>query len=100
MSNQRSRHFAHTTDSFTISLRYTWIRDSSLVYKLLIDQFTQGQDSTLQAGITAWVSSMKTIQQVTNPSGSVSTGGLGEPKFNINQSAFTGSWGCVLLFSI
>ncbi|KAG8888666.1 hypothetical protein FRB98_007227 [Tulasnella sp. 332] len=72
---------------------YTWIRDSSLVYKLLIDQFTQGQDSTLQASITAWVSSMKTIQQVTNPSGTVSTGGLGEPKFNIDQSAFTGSWG-------
>lgn len=33
------------------------------------------------------------IQQVTNPSGSVSTGGLGEPKFYINETAFTGAWG-------
>ncbi|KAG8856251.1 hypothetical protein FRB96_006563 [Tulasnella sp. 330] len=72
---------------------YTWIRDSSLVYKLLIDQFTQGLDSTLQPGITNWINSMKTIQQTTNPSGTVSSGGLGEPKFNIDQSEFTGAWG-------
>ncbi|KAG9027554.1 hypothetical protein FRB95_007621 [Tulasnella sp. JGI-2019a] len=72
---------------------YTWIRDSSLVYKLLIDQFTQGQDTTLKTGIDAWVTSMKSIQQVTNPSGSVSTGGLGEPKFLISGAEFTGSWG-------
>jgi len=31
--------------------------------------------------------------QVSNPSGTVKTGGLGEPKFNIGGSAFTGSWG-------
>ncbi|KAG9036798.1 hypothetical protein FRB95_007896 [Tulasnella sp. JGI-2019a] len=72
---------------------YTWIRDSSLVYKLLIDQFTQGIDTTLQAGITNWVAAMKTLQQTSNPSGTVSTGGLGEPKFNPDLSAFTGAWG-------
>ena len=33
------------------------------------------------------------IQQVPNPSGNVSTGGLGEPKFYINETAFTGPWG-------
>ncbi|KAG8898842.1 hypothetical protein FRB99_007126 [Tulasnella sp. 403] len=71
---------------------YTWIRDSSLVYKLLVDQYAQG-DSSLQAGIDEWVSSQGRLQQVSNPSGTVSTGGLGEPKFNINETAFTDPWG-------
>ncbi|QRV82228.1 glycoside hydrolase family 15 protein [Ceratobasidium sp. AG-Ba] len=46
---------------------YTWVRDSALVYKKL--------------------------QQVSNPSGTIDAGGLGEPKFHINETAFTGSWG-------
>ncbi|KAF8555761.1 Six-hairpin glycosidase, partial [Imleria badia] len=37
--------------------------------------------------------SWASIQQVTNPSGTVSTGGLGEPKFYINETAFEGPWG-------
>ncbi|KAG8932552.1 hypothetical protein FRC02_000930 [Tulasnella sp. 418] len=72
---------------------YTWTRDSALVYKLLIDQYTQGRDTSLGAGIDAWVASQGRIQQVTNPSGSVSTGGLGEAKYHIDETAFTGGWG-------
>ncbi|KAH9986648.1 Six-hairpin glycosidase-like protein [Russula vinacea] len=45
---------------------YTWVRDSSLVFKVI---------------------------HVPNPSGTFFTGGLGEPKFNIDGSAFTGPWG-------
>jgi glucoamylase len=77
----------------TIRYSYTWTRDSALVYKLLIDQYTEGRDSTLLAGIDNWVASQGRIQQVSNPSGTVSTGGLGEPKYLINESAFTGGWG-------
>lgn len=33
---------------------------------------------------------MRRIQQVSNPSGTISSGGLGEPKFLINEAAFTG----------
>ncbi|EEB87267.1 hypothetical protein MPER_15460, partial [Moniliophthora perniciosa FA553] len=33
------------------------------------------------------------IQQISKASGTITTGGLGEPKFNINETAFTGSWG-------
>ncbi|KAI0279175.1 glucoamylase [Russula aff. rugulosa BPL654] len=54
----------------------TWVRDSSLVFK--IDHFVAAEAA---------------IQQVPNPSGTVKTGGLGEPKFNIDGSAFTGSLG-------
>ncbi|KAG9050524.1 hypothetical protein FS837_004708 [Tulasnella sp. UAMH 9824] len=72
---------------------YTWTRDSSLVYKWIIDQFVSGADSTLRTGIQNWIASEGRIQQVSNPSGTVSSGGLGEPKFNIDESAFTGAWG-------
>ncbi|KAG0703765.1 glycoside hydrolase family 15 protein [Suillus ampliporus] len=72
---------------------YTWVRDSSLVFKMLIDQYTSGQDTTLRSHIDDFISAEANIQQVTNPSGTVSTGGLGEPKFNIDETAFTGPWG-------
>ncbi|OCH92615.1 glucoamylase [Obba rivulosa] len=72
---------------------YTWVRDSSLVFKVLIDQFTSGADTSLRSLIDEFVTAESVLQQTTNPSGSVTTGGLGEPKFNIDESAFTGSWG-------
>ncbi|KAI5118802.1 hypothetical protein M0805_005144 [Coniferiporia weirii] len=72
---------------------YTWTRDSSLVFKMLIDQFTTGIDTSLRGLIDAFVTAEGTLQQTANPSGSISTGGLGEPKFNVNMTAFTGAWG-------
>lgn len=72
---------------------YTWTRDSSLVFKALIDQFTSGEDTTLRNLIDDFTASQGRLQQVSNPSGTVSTGGLGEAKFNIDESAFTGGWG-------
>ncbi|KAG5727785.1 Glucoamylase [Termitomyces sp. T112] len=72
---------------------YTWTRDSALVFQSLIDQFTHGQDTTLRPSIENYIAAQRILQQVSNPSGNVSTGGLGEPKFNIDLTAFTGSWG-------
>jgi len=72
---------------------YTWVRDSSLVFKCLIDQYTTGEDTTLRTLIDEFLGAESKLQQVTNPSGNVSTGGLGEPKFNIDLTAFTGPWG-------
>ena len=72
---------------------YTWTRDSSLTFKALIDQFVSGEDDTLGPLIDDFTSAQAIIQQIDNPSGSVSTGGLGEPKFNIDETAFTGAWG-------
>ena len=72
---------------------YTWVRDSSLVFKVLIDQYTSGQDTSLRSLIDEFVAAEATLQQTPNPSGDVTTGGLGEPKFNIDESAFTGAWG-------
>ncbi|CAE6450706.1 unnamed protein product [Rhizoctonia solani] len=53
---------------------YAWTRDSALVFKVLVDQVVSNR-------------------QVSNPSGTVSSGGLGEPKYNIDESAFTAGWG-------
>lgn len=72
---------------------YTWTRDASLVYKSIIDRFTRGDDNSLRGTIDDFVLSQKYLQTVSNPSGTISTGGLGEPKFNIDMTAFTGGWG-------
>ncbi|KAH7136232.1 putative glucoamylase GMY2 [Dactylonectria macrodidyma] len=71
---------------------YTWTRDSALTYKVLIEQFVHG-DKSLQRKIDEYVSAQAELQGVSNPSGSPDTGGLGEPKFNVNLTEFTGSWG-------
>ncbi|KAF8582245.1 carbohydrate-binding module family 20 protein [Ramaria rubella] len=72
---------------------FTWTRDTSLVFKALIDQYVSGQDTTLLGQINNYITSQSIIQQVSNPSGTITTGGLGEPKFNIDETAFTGAWG-------
>jgi glucoamylase len=59
---------------------------------LLVDQFIAG-DAALQPHIEAYVLAQAKLQAVSNPSGSLSTGGLGEPKFNVDETAFTGAWG-------
>lgn len=43
--------------------------------------------------IENYINAQAIIQGVSNPSGGLSTGGLGEPKFNVDETAFTGSWG-------
>ena len=62
---------------------------------MLIDQFTAGVDSSssLRTKIDNFVVAEAQLQPVSNPSGTITTGGLGEPKFNADGSAFTGSWG-------
>ncbi|KAI9643405.1 glycoside hydrolase 15 protein [Ciborinia camelliae] len=73
---------------------YTWTRDSALVFKVLVDTFISNDYSaSLQQEIENYISAQAGLQTVSNPSGSLSSGGLGEPKFNTDKTAFTGSWG-------
>ncbi|EON64555.1 hypothetical protein W97_03788 [Coniosporium apollinis CBS 100218] len=71
---------------------FTWTRDAALVFKALVDRFIAG-DQSLKAKIDDYVSAQAYLQTVSNPSGRPETGGLGEPKFNVDRTAFTGSWG-------
>ncbi|KAI4164476.1 MAG: hypothetical protein LQ342_001789 [Letrouitia transgressa] len=72
---------------------YTWTRDSAFTFRMLIDELLAANDS-FHSKIEEYVSAQAGLQIVSNPSGQLSDGsGLGEPKFNADGSAFTGSWG-------
>ncbi|KAJ5660218.1 Glycoside hydrolase family 13 [Penicillium longicatenatum] len=72
---------------------YTWTRDAALTLKVLVDRFIAG-DSSLESTIQQYISAQAKLQTVSNPSGDLSDGsGLGEPKFNVDSTAFTGDWG-------
>jgi glucoamylase len=65
-----------------------------LTFKCIVDTFINGYSASLQTQIQNYTAAQAKLQTVSNPSGSFSDGtGLGEPKFNVDQTAFTGSWG-------
>ena len=72
---------------------YTWTRDAALVFKALVDRFIQTYDSSLQVQIQNYITAQSKLQTVGNPSGGLSSGGLGEAKFNSDGTQFTGAWG-------
>ena len=72
---------------------YTWTRDSALTFAMLVDEFIFG-NANVESHIKDYIKAQAILQTVNNPSGSLSSGrGLGEPKFYLNQTKFTGSWG-------
>ncbi|OJD14455.1 hypothetical protein AJ78_05190 [Emergomyces pasteurianus Ep9510] len=71
---------------------YTWTRDAALVLKSLVDAFIAGNTS-LQPKIHEYINAQAHLQGISNPSGDLSTGGLGEPKFAVNMLPFNGDWG-------
>lgn len=59
----------------------------------MVDAFIAG-NTGLQAQILNYIYAQAQLQAVSNPSGSLSNGaGLGEPKFEVDGSGFTGAWG-------
>ncbi|KAF9070778.1 glucoamylase [Rhodocollybia butyracea] len=72
---------------------FTWTRDSAVAFSAIVNQFALGIDTTTRGEIDDYVASQVIVQQIPNPSGDLASGGLGEPKFNINETAFTGPWG-------
>ncbi|KAK2796494.1 hypothetical protein FQN50_009539 [Emmonsiellopsis sp. PD_5] len=71
---------------------YTWTRDSGLVFKQLADALIAG-DTALEAHLKNYVTAQAQLQNVSNPSGDLTTGGLGEPKFHVDMTAYTEEWG-------
>ncbi|THC96494.1 hypothetical protein EYZ11_004038 [Aspergillus tanneri] len=72
---------------------YTWTRDAALTARCLVDIVVSSADPTLQSAVQDYISFQADLQAVSNPSGGLLSGGLGEPKFNVDGSAFTDSWG-------
>ncbi|KAI6780390.1 Glucoamylase-like protein [Emericellopsis cladophorae] len=73
---------------------FTWTRDSALVFKSIVDRFTDQYDANLQRLIQEFVGAQAKLQGVSNPSGSLSDGrGLGEAKFEVDLTEYMGAWG-------
>jgi glucoamylase len=66
-----------------------------LTFKCIVDTFINSYSASLQTEIENYITAQAYLQTVSNPSGDLSSGGLGlgEPKFNVDKTAFTGSWG-------
>ncbi|WVR08136.1 hypothetical protein IAU60_005182 [Kwoniella sp. DSM 27419] len=74
---------------------FTWTRDSALVFSSLHSKWLSDNstDPLYETLFRTYIASQTEIQSVEGPSGNLWTGGLNEPKFYVNKSAFTGSWG-------
>lgn len=73
---------------------YTWTRDSALTIKTLTDELATHEGTPgLESAIRDYISTQAALQGIENPSGGLCTGGLGEAKFNVDETAFTGDWG-------
>ena len=67
--------------------KFHWIRDSALVMRIFIDMYEQTKDSRYFQSIINYIENESKIQKLDTISG------LGEPKINVNCSAFNGPWG-------
>ncbi|AEO71343.1 glycoside hydrolase family 15 protein [Thermothielavioides terrestris NRRL 8126] len=73
---------------------YTWTRDAALVLTGVVDSLARNYSATLQSAIQNYVVAQAKLQEVSNPSGSLADGaGLGEPKFMVDLTPFSGQWG-------
>ncbi|EAW11709.1 putative glucan 1,4-alpha-glucosidase [Aspergillus clavatus NRRL 1] len=71
---------------------YTWTRDAALTMRVLIEEFRNGKIE-LQNVLKDYINSQAFLQTVDNRSGGLASGGLAEPKYNVDMTAFTGDWG-------
>ena len=80
-------------DEYDLLDFYTWTRDAALTIKALVDRLLVTGSSDLEQVIKSYISAQAKLQYVENPSGKIDTGGLGEPKFHVDLTAFYGNWG-------
>jgi glucoamylase len=76
---------------------YHWIRDAGLVMEVVQElseqTFNKEEQQRYSKLMFDYVDFSRRNQLTANPSGGPSDGGLGEPKFNVDGSAFTKGWG-------
>jgi glucoamylase len=66
---------------------FDWVRDTALTMRSLIDYYELTKNPKIKKMILTW------IQAETRRQNMPSLSGLGEPKYNIDGSGFTGPWG-------
>jgi glucoamylase len=77
---------------------YNWIRDSAITMDQVLSLYQQGaaqssDQATYYQRLLDYVSFSRQLQLTPNPSGAADDLGLGEPKFNLDGSAYEASWG-------
>jgi glucoamylase len=74
---------------------YHWVRDAALTMNVLVTLYTQSTDPTERQNywnlLSAYIDFSLNNQITSNPSRAFGRG-LGEPKFNLDGTAFTGGW--------
>ena len=66
------------------------------MYSTIVDTYVHDivEHKELRALIDDFVSSSEDVQHITSCSGNITSGGLAEPKYQVDgKTAFTGSWG-------
>lgn len=66
---------------------YDWVRDTALTARTLIDYWEINRDPKIKKMILTW------IESETHRQNRPALGGLGEPKYNVDGSGFSGPWG-------
>ena len=67
--------------------KFHWIRDSALVMRTIMDMYETTKDPIYFQYIINYIENESKLQELKTKSG------LGEPKYNINCTAFNGEWG-------
>jgi hypothetical protein len=68
---------------------YVWVRDAAITMGDVIEAYENNGDETLKSIIDSYTDLQGSLQNTFNPSGGYTTGGLGEPKFEIDGAPFT-----------
>lgn len=66
---------------------FDWVRDTSLTMRSLVDYYEVKKDPKIKKMIFTWISAEAHRQNLPTFTG------LGEPKYNIDGSGYTGPWG-------
>lgn len=76
---------------------YQWIRDGAITLNTVINYLSESQfqNSSVQATIENYLNNTYHLQRIDNPSGAFDSElrNLGEPKFEVDSTPYTGSWG-------
>jgi glucoamylase len=83
--------------AYSPNYRYHWVRDGALVMDTLIGLYERSQNNSEKARFLKiffeYVDFSRRIQLTPNRSGEPDGMGLGEPKFNVDGSAYNDEWG-------
>ncbi len=96
-SDTKPGHVVAATSKNNPAYYYHWVRDAALVFVPVLNLYKAETNPALKRvyrqRIEEFRAASREHQLTDNPSGTITSGGLGEPKFNVDGSAYWDSWG-------